>query len=200
MRHVSRADVVDASVFGRGTRGGGSGKARWTHRRPSGGGACCPHWVSGDAKVSSRDGSLGPRSPLPPAALMMLAPSWHPRGAPLPCSRPPSCLGSVHHAGDVSRPRIRRYGNPGQKIDDENVMAVTGRGQGMGWTMWAGVGSSMASIAATLAVIGVSANVFQTVHKGVVAQHSPPELVGTVMGISGDASLLLVVVLWCATG
>lgn len=35
-------------------------------------------------------------------------------------------------------------------------------------------------------MVGVGDNVFQTVNKAAVAQHAPPELVGTVMGMSGE--------------
>ena len=55
----------------------------------------------------------------------------------------------------------------------------------MGWMMWSSVSSSTPSILAALTMAGVGSNVFQTVNKAAVAQHAPPELVGTVMGMSG---------------
>ena len=51
--------------------------------------------------------------------------------------------------------------------------------------MWSSVSSSTPSILAALTMAGVGSNVFQTVNKAAVAQHAPPELVGTVMGMSG---------------
>lgn len=57
--------------------------------------------------------------------------------------------------------------------------------QAVGWTMWSTVSRSIPSILAALTMAGVGGNVFQTVNKASVAQHAPPELVGTVMGMSG---------------
>lgn len=51
--------------------------------------------------------------------------------------------------------------------------------------MWSTVSGSLPSILAALTMAGVGGNVFQTVNKASVAQHAPPELVGTVMGMSG---------------
>lgn len=50
------------------------------------------------------------------------------------------------------------------------------------------VGASTPSVLAALAVAGVGGNVFQTINKAAVSQHAPPELVGTIMGMSGTAS------------
>ncbi|CAM9899609.1 unnamed protein product [Scytosiphon promiscuus] len=54
----------------------------------------------------------------------------------------------------------------------------------VGWVMWSTVSGSLSSILAALTLAGVGSNVFQTVNKASVAQNSPPELVGTVMGMS----------------
>lgn len=52
--------------------------------------------------------------------------------------------------------------------------------------MWSAVTVSTISILVALTMVGVGDNVFQTVNKAAVAQHAPPELVGTVMGMSGE--------------
>lgn len=57
--------------------------------------------------------------------------------------------------------------------------------------MWSTVSGSTPSILAALAMAGVGSNVFQTVNKAAVAQHAPPELVGTVMGMSGTSAVFL---------
>lgn len=51
--------------------------------------------------------------------------------------------------------------------------------------MWSSVSGSTPSVLAALTMVGVGGNLFQTVNKAAVAQHAPPELVGTVMGMSG---------------
>ncbi|CAN0173340.1 unnamed protein product, partial [Ectocarpus fasciculatus] len=53
-----------------------------------------------------------------------------------------------------------------------------------GWVMWSTISGSLPAIVASLTLAGVGGNVFQTVNKASVAQHAPPELVGTVMGMS----------------
>ena len=52
--------------------------------------------------------------------------------------------------------------------------------------MWSMVGDSLPSILISLIMVGVGGNIFQTVNKASVAQHAPSELVGTVMGLSGE--------------
>ncbi len=58
--------------------------------------------------------------------------------------------------------------------------------QALGWVMWSMVGDSLPSILMSLIMVGVGGNIFQTVNKAAVAQHAPSELVGTVMGLSGE--------------
>ncbi|CAM9718440.1 unnamed protein product [Ectocarpus sp. 13 AM-2016] len=53
-----------------------------------------------------------------------------------------------------------------------------------GWVMWSTISGSLPAIVVSLTLAGVGSNVFQTVNKASVAQHAPPELVGTVMGMS----------------
>ncbi|CAM9597964.1 unnamed protein product [Ectocarpus sp. 6 AP-2014] len=53
-----------------------------------------------------------------------------------------------------------------------------------GWVMWSTISGSLPAIVVSLTLAGVGGNVFQTVNKASVAQHAPPELVGTVMGMS----------------
>lgn len=53
--------------------------------------------------------------------------------------------------------------------------------------MWSTVSGSIFSVLAALTLAGVGGNVFQTVNKAAVAQFAPPELVGTVMGMSGTS-------------
>lgn len=55
--------------------------------------------------------------------------------------------------------------------------------------MWSTVSGSLLSVLASLTMAGVGGNVFQTVNKASVAQHAPSELVGTVMGMSGELSV-----------
>ncbi|CAN0318519.1 unnamed protein product [Ectocarpus sp. 12 AP-2014] len=50
--------------------------------------------------------------------------------------------------------------------------------------MWSTISGSLPAIVVSLTLAGVGGNVFQTVNKASVAQHAPPELVGTVMGMS----------------
>lgn len=52
--------------------------------------------------------------------------------------------------------------------------------------MWSTISGSLPAIVVSLTLAGVGGNVFQTVNKASVAQHAPPELVGTVMGMSGE--------------
>lgn len=51
--------------------------------------------------------------------------------------------------------------------------------------MWSTVDTTIFSLQTALVIVGVGSNVFQTVNKAAVAQHAPPDLVGTIMGMSG---------------
>lgn len=57
--------------------------------------------------------------------------------------------------------------------------------------MWSTISGSLPAIVVSLTLAGVGSNVFQTVNKAAVAQHAPPELVGTVMGMSGEAAIMV---------
>ena len=72
--------------------------------------------------------------------------------------------------------------------------------QAVGWMMWSAVTVSTTSILAALTMVGVGGNVFQTVSKAAVAQHAPPELVGTVMGMSGESRETFCVAVFCNVG
>eukprot|EP00752_Nemacystus_decipiens_P009244 g8257.t1 len=71
-----------------------------------------------------------------------------------------------------------------KRFGERPLMASSLMVLALGWVTWSAVSGSLLSILASLTMAGVGGNVFQTVNKASVAQHAPPELVGTVMGMS----------------
>eukprot|EP00903_Cladosiphon_okamuranus_P016218 g14965.t1 len=71
-----------------------------------------------------------------------------------------------------------------KRFGERPLMASSLMVLALGWVMWSTVSGSLPSLLVSLTMAGVGGNVFQTVNKASVAQHAPPELVGTVMGTS----------------
>ncbi|CAM9694366.1 unnamed protein product, partial [Choristocarpus tenellus] len=71
-----------------------------------------------------------------------------------------------------------------KRFKDRQLMIGGLLAQASGWIMWSSV-VSFPSILVALGVVSVGGNVFQMINKAAVAHLAPPDLVGTVMGMSG---------------